>query len=51
MGVVCNLVVMVSSDLGGVVLLGLSTLLSNISGVFMATGLPLRVKLPRRGGV
>jgi hypothetical protein len=40
---------MASSDLGGVVLLGLSTLFSRISGVFMEMGLPLSVMLLRRG--
>ena len=48
-GVVCNLVAMVSNDLGGVTLIGLSTLFSNISGVFRAIGLPLTVTLFRLG--
>lgn len=50
-GVLCNLLDMASKDLGGVALWGLSTLFSNISGVFIVTGLPLRVMLLRRGGV
>ena len=49
MGVVGSLVGMASCDLGGVVLIGLSTLLRRISGVLRETGLPLRVRLPWRG--
>ena len=46
---VCTLVAMVSSDLGGVALIGLSTLFSTISGVLRVTGLPFTVILFLRG--
>ena len=47
----CSLLGLARSDLGGVALLGLSTLFRSSSGVFMGTGLPLRVRLLLRGGV